>query len=52
MNPFPVRRANLLYARKIKETANGRRRGARSEARETLEVFAQRTISADGEIDE
>jgi hypothetical protein len=41
-----------LYACKIKETTNGGWRGARREARETFEVIAQRTIEANGEIDE
>jgi hypothetical protein len=41
-----------LYASKIKETANGSWRRACGEARETLEVIAQRSVEANGEIDE
>jgi hypothetical protein len=52
MSPLLVSHTEHLYACKIKETANGGWRRACSEARETLEVIAQRTISADGEIDE
>jgi len=52
VNPFQARRAKHLYACKIKETANGRRCGARSETWKTLKVFAQRTVQANGEIDE
>jgi hypothetical protein len=52
MNPFQARRAKHLYACKIKETANGSWRRACGEARETLEVIAQRTVQANGEIDE
>jgi vacuolar-type H+-ATPase subunit H len=52
MNPFYVRRANLSYASKIKETANGRGRSARRKARKTIEVVAQRAVEKNGEIDE
>ena len=52
MNPFQVRRANLLYASKIKETANGRGRSARRKARKAIEVVAQRAVEKNGEIDE
>jgi hypothetical protein len=41
-----------LYACKIKETANGGWRRACGEARETFEVIAQRSVKANGEIDE
>jgi hypothetical protein len=41
-----------LYAWKIKETANGGWRRACGEARAALEVFAQRTVKKNGEIDE
>jgi hypothetical protein len=41
-----------VYARKIKETTDGRRSGAVSQTRKTLEVFAQRCVSPNGEIDE
>jgi hypothetical protein len=41
-----------VYACKIKETANGSRRSACSETRQEVEVFAQRRISPNGEIDE
>ena len=52
MNPFQVRRANLSYAGKIKETANGRGRSARRKARKAIEVVAQRAVEKNGEIDE
>jgi hypothetical protein len=52
MNPFQIRRTKHLYACKIKETANGGWCRARGEAREAFEVIAQRTIEANGEIDE
>jgi len=41
-----------LCACKIKETANGGWRRACGEARETFEVITQRSIEANGEIDE
>ena len=41
-----------LYACKIKETANGGWHSARREARETLEVIAQRRFARDVQIDE
>jgi len=41
-----------LYACKIEETANGRWRSARRKTRETLEVISQRSVEANGEIDE
>jgi len=41
-----------VYACKIKETTDGSGRGARSQARETLEVIAPRRFSTDGYVDE
>jgi hypothetical protein len=52
VNPFQARRAKHLYAGKIKETANGGWRRPCGEARETFEVIAQRSVEANGEIDE
>jgi hypothetical protein len=52
MNPFQARRAKHLYACKIKETANGRRCGARSETWKTLKVITQRSVETNGKIDE
>jgi hypothetical protein len=41
-----------MYACKIKETANGSRRSARSKTSQEVEVLAQRRISPNGEINE
>jgi hypothetical protein len=41
-----------LYACKIKETANGRRRRACSQARSTLSLIAKRGVARDVQIDE
>jgi hypothetical protein len=50
-NPFPLPRAKHLYACTIKETTNGRWRGARGQARKALEVVAARRVETNGEID-
>ena len=42
----------FLYACKIKETANGRRRGPRGQARKALEVVTEGAIAQDGELNE
>ena len=47
-----MRRETYLYACKIKETTNGRWRGARGEARKALEVVAQRRFARNVQIDE
>src|SRR4029450_2594284 len=47
-----LRREIFLYACKIKETTNGGRRGARSEARSTLQVVAQRRFTRNVQVDE
>jgi hypothetical protein len=47
-----LRRETLLYACKIKETANGRWRRACCQARETLEIIAQGSVTLNGEVDE
>jgi hypothetical protein len=41
-----------LYAGTIKETTNGRWRGARREARKAFQEIAQGRIETNGEIDE
>jgi hypothetical protein len=41
-----------MYACKIKETTNGCRRSARSEARKALEVLVERSIAQDGKLNE
>jgi hypothetical protein len=47
-----IRSEIILYACKIKETANGRRRCACGEARQEVEVVAQGRIEPNGEFDE
>jgi hypothetical protein len=42
----------FLYACEIKETTNGRRRGARGQAGEALEVVTERAITQNGKVDE
>jgi hypothetical protein len=47
-----LKREPFLYACKIKETADGRWRGAGSEARQTLQVVAQRGFTRNVQINE
>ena len=41
-----------MYARKVKETTNGCRRGARGEARKAFEVVIERSVAQDGKLNE
>jgi len=41
-----------MYACKIKETANGCRRGTRGEARKALQVIVERSVAQDGKLNE
>src|SRR6266446_1645330 len=50
--PKPSSETKCLYACKIKETTNAGRRGPCGQARQTLEVFAQRRIERNVQIDE
>jgi hypothetical protein len=47
-----VRREIILYACKIKETTNGRRRCACSEARQEVKVVAEGGVKPDGKLNE
>ena len=45
-------RESIMYARKIKETANGSRRRACGKTRQEVQVVAQGPIAPNGEVDE
>ena len=45
-------RESIMYACKIKETANGSRSCARGQARQAFQVVAQGRVAPNGEVDE